>query len=690
MTLNLLFVSSPEALNTGLLANVAQNIFVVQKPPAFPMWWVKLGDFGITKRLDNEETALRTRIGTRNFQAPEIIGCIQDEEDDSFEYTNAVDMWSLGCVIYNLMTQRAPFTVLRSLQRYCDGRVSFPEEALRGRLSIDGIEFVKTLLSPSPSKRLTAEKASESLWLQSKNESTEPSSEIPIRGVQTNGATSKEAPQVTNPAIELVRVTEVDKEKIVKSSLLSIMGNPNSSLPSRQKLPVFSSKASVPDIDPIFEMKSTGLFQERIPQRVPDDGSLHIKHDDPGEPQRQPENTYDTPCVYQSTELHSPRQLLEGAGFHVHSEAYEPSKAMSWALSKENLHITRFLLSEGGANVEMKLPSRLSVLQRAAEMGHEATVRLLLEMGADVNAKGGLGVTPLYIASTCGHASVVRLLYDKNADIDARNTIRGFTALQEAIKDRNETMVDLLVSLGANVKVIDGLGITPLYYATVRGLAPVVRLLVGKKANVNAVNTERSLTALQYAIEDDDETMVDLLVSLGADIGLRTSSGSTALHLVALRGNERMLMRVLQWKVCDIDGRNRRKETALLIAARAGHDILVKRLLEQGASFRMKNSVHNTALHEALQGRHAKNNRLTVQYLLGWGASPNVEGEGQKTALHLAAIVGDVYIVRQLLGAGADILIKDGNGKRALETLPEDASEELKRLLTWLPTYPVP
>ena len=42
--------------------------------------------------------------------------------------------------------------------------------------------------------------------------------------------------------------------------------------------------------------------------------------------------------------------------------------------------------------------------------------------------------------------------------------------------------------------------------------------------------------------------------------------------------------------------------------------------------------------------------------------------------------------MRQLLGAGADILIKDGNGKRPLEILPEDASEELKRLITWLPT----
>ena len=663
-----------------------QNIFVVQKPPAFPSWWIKLGDFGITKRLDNEQTALRTQIGTRNFQAPEITGCVQDEDDDTFEYTNAVDIWSLGCVMYNVIAQQAPFPELRRLQKYCDGRVPFPEGPLKGRLSVDGIEFVKALLSPSPSKRPTAEKALQTLWLQDRFEIANSAKRLCVRSTHTTRVSLKDVQLLQDPAVKPVRVTEVDTGTTSTSSM-EVNKDSNSSLQLKQKMPVFSSNTTMRDIDPIPEKRSIVSSQERVPSPVSDDKPLYAEFDDLGEPQKQLQRLYDARCEYQSTKLHSSQQLLEEAGFYIHSEAYKPSRAMSWALSRENLNIIRFLLSEGGTNVEMRLPSGLLVLQRAAEIGHEATVRLLIEKGADVNAKGVSGVTALYIASTCGHTSVVRLLYDKNADIDARNTIRGFTALQEAIKDRNETMVNLLVSLGANVNAIDGLGFTPLYYATIYGLAPVVRLLIDHKANVNATHTDRRFTALHYAIDDDKETMVNLLVSLGADIGRRTSSGSTALHLIAHKGNERMLTQVLQWKVCGIDGRNRWKETALLIAAGEGHDILVKRLLEQGANFRIKNSDQNTALHEALiKGGPAKNKRLIVQYLLGWGADPNVQGGGQKTALHLAAMRGDVEIVRQLLGAGADVLSRDDNGKRALETLPEDASKDLKRLLTWLPT----
>jgi hypothetical protein len=42
-----------------------QNIFVKSPPPH---WWVKIGDFGITKRVSNEQTALRTEVGSRSFQ----------------------------------------------------------------------------------------------------------------------------------------------------------------------------------------------------------------------------------------------------------------------------------------------------------------------------------------------------------------------------------------------------------------------------------------------------------------------------------------------------------------------------------------------------------------------------------------------------------------------------------------------
>jgi serine/threonine protein kinase len=94
------------------------------------------------------------------------LGYVEEAEETS-EYTNAVDMWSLGCVIYLILAQTIPFAKPRVLNEYCSGRVQFPSEKLRKRgVSMDGLRFVEELLNPYPSQRLAAEPASQHAWLQ--------------------------------------------------------------------------------------------------------------------------------------------------------------------------------------------------------------------------------------------------------------------------------------------------------------------------------------------------------------------------------------------------------------------------------------------------------------------------------------------------------------------------------------------
>ncbi len=140
-----------------------QNILVVSKSPN---WWVKIGDFGITKRVESNHTALRTQAGTQHFQAPEIIGYVEENEESS-EYTNAVDVWSLGCVTFEILTHEVPFPDFRALSLFSKRRTQFPTEALSARcVSTEGIEFIRSLMVPEPSKRLTAETALQHPWLE--------------------------------------------------------------------------------------------------------------------------------------------------------------------------------------------------------------------------------------------------------------------------------------------------------------------------------------------------------------------------------------------------------------------------------------------------------------------------------------------------------------------------------------------
>ena len=137
-----------------------KNIFVVKDSPYF---WVKIGDFGITKRVPHDGTSLKTETGTLGYVAPEVLGY---HDQESSKYTNAVDLWSLGCICHRLLTMQAPFENPATMIRYCSGVTKLPIETLR-RDDDDAVAFVKKLLMVSPSERYTAERALQSTWLKS-------------------------------------------------------------------------------------------------------------------------------------------------------------------------------------------------------------------------------------------------------------------------------------------------------------------------------------------------------------------------------------------------------------------------------------------------------------------------------------------------------------------------------------------
>ena len=57
---------------------------------------VKIGDFGIAKKLNNANEYAKTHTGTMLYMAPEII--------NGEKYNNKVDIWALGCIIHELCT----------------------------------------------------------------------------------------------------------------------------------------------------------------------------------------------------------------------------------------------------------------------------------------------------------------------------------------------------------------------------------------------------------------------------------------------------------------------------------------------------------------------------------------------------------------------------------------------------------
>jgi len=135
-----------------------QNIFVVEKSPN---WWVKIGDFGISKRIGGNSTYLHTAIGTELFMAPEVL-----DEDNLEGYTSAVDIWALGCVLYLLLACTIPFPVKKSVRLYAEGKIEFPIQPLRDQgATLAAVTFTEMLFAAHPEDRPSAKDARKLPWM---------------------------------------------------------------------------------------------------------------------------------------------------------------------------------------------------------------------------------------------------------------------------------------------------------------------------------------------------------------------------------------------------------------------------------------------------------------------------------------------------------------------------------------------
>ena len=68
--------------------------------PFFAHTQIKIGDFGISKILERTRDRAYSKVGTPAYMAPEILA--------HKSYDTKADMWSLGCILYELTTLTAP------------------------------------------------------------------------------------------------------------------------------------------------------------------------------------------------------------------------------------------------------------------------------------------------------------------------------------------------------------------------------------------------------------------------------------------------------------------------------------------------------------------------------------------------------------------------------------------------------
>ncbi|KAH8161060.1 hypothetical protein CIB48_g7180 [Xylaria polymorpha] len=128
-------------------------------------WWVKLSDFGLSKRTEVTRSATALQ-GTPGFMAPELWGFLPDDHKSGIVMWCSADLWCLGEIAFQLVTGKATFLNPGALAKYARGESEFPvSELQKAMVSPAMVDFVTATMLADYSQRPTAEIASTHRWL---------------------------------------------------------------------------------------------------------------------------------------------------------------------------------------------------------------------------------------------------------------------------------------------------------------------------------------------------------------------------------------------------------------------------------------------------------------------------------------------------------------------------------------------
>ena len=228
-------------------------------------------------------------------------------------------------------------------------------------------------------------------------------------------------------------------------------------------------------------------------------------------------------------------QQLVTAGADINFADAKQNTPLHWSIFKNRLRVVRDLI-EKGANVNAQNCHGLSPFHLAFKMNSTPIVSELIKHGADikilvnmqdqatalheaarfedpsmvnalmsssdvaslVHEEDAFGNTPLYLAAAYGRTAAFANFLSAGADIN-RATPRGKTPLLMAAESSDQAMVNLCLTHGAEVDVVDrATGCSPLMTAVSNGQAEIVKLLLAKSPKIGLQN-RLGQTALSIA-----------------------------------------------------------------------------------------------------------------------------------------------------------------------------------------------
>jgi hypothetical protein len=261
-----------------------------------------------------------------------------------------------------------------------------------------------------------------------------------------------------------------------------------------------------------------------------------------------------------------------------------------------------------------------------------------------------------------GDLRLLRELIARGIDLNHRHG--GLTPLLAATRDswhgRPEAVMTLLAN-GADPRVADAEGNTPLHHAARSTDAAVAALLLDAGAQVDALNRE-GFSALGIACASGNWRLARFLIEHGARP--EPAEGQPALLAAAAGEDDPAGVQLLLRHKARVDARGQGQRTALMQAAASGNAEVIGVLLEAGADRNAQDAAGNTPLLEAARNAQAE----AIARLAQARPDPRAtDGDGANALLLACRAGAGPELLRQLMALGIAVDQADRQGRRAID-----------------------
>ena len=289
----------------------------------------------------------------------------------------------------------------------------------------------------------------------------------------------------------------------------------------------------------------------------------------------------------------------------------------------------------------------------------EKAVELVLNDGLEINTPALCNRTPLLWASPSSSGESIETLIDLGANVNAQRTDDKGAPLTLSSGWNNFMAVNLLLNNGADANIAAANGYTPLHRAVSHGFFYITKLLIKNGSNVNLQNKEERTLLCQneadVTIGYKENSTERIYLGRGKD------RGRAFWHYVLVKKHLLgLLLKRVKGGSLDV------ADFGDILRSGWGKDPpqgTIDKILKE-CDFKFKEIPGVTVLHIASK----KNNEPEIiDLLVKSGANVNAQDAEGFTPLHMAAIHGNLKVVKKLVDLEADVNIITTDGKSAAE-----------------------